>query len=476
MINKIFSLFFAGIIGCFISSALTACSDDQTGSVNISGDCLVQKFVLNDQYEGSIDMVTKLIKVKVPVDFTAKNDMVVTSMVVSPGAESNIKQGDHINMEADQTLRVTNGDLVMNYRIAVRNDEAKINNFYLAGNRGAIDEETKTITVYVLSISGVDLSNATFDVSGSEDAVSYPASGSAADFSDPENPFQITLRDNTAESTYTVKVILIEKPVAVFVGSAATVDELNDEEKAAAKCLTSNIIGSAYVTWKQIAGYEELLDDCKLIFFHRNTVDYTNFSSFEGGEKDAIEAVPNLKNYWKKGGAFVLQRQGVNLAVALDAMPEEGCPNNCFNGGKGEGGDRMGDDPWTLPIFDKSHALWQGLVTNPANANPEAVYTLDKDYTISNTCVQFHWDGVSDDALYQKFDEVTGGKARRLTGNDKEISSWELKNFNGEFGKGGIICFGAGVLDWYSPTDYISVYHENMDKILMNAYHYLTGE
>ena len=57
MINKIFSLFFAGIIGCVISAALTACSDDNTGSVNISGDCLVQKFVLNDQYEGSIDYV-----------------------------------------------------------------------------------------------------------------------------------------------------------------------------------------------------------------------------------------------------------------------------------------------------------------------------------------------------------------------------------------------------------------------------------
>ena len=469
MKTKLFNIICALLVAC----GFAACSDDHTGSLSVGGDCLVQKFVLNDQYEATIDMATKLIKVKVPVDFTAKNDMVVTSMIVSPGASSNIKQGDHINVEADQTLRITNGDLMMEYRIAVRNDEAKLYNFYLSGIKGAINEEDKTITVYVLGISGIDLSKASFTVDNSEDAVSFPASGSTADFSDPNNPFQLTLNDGTATNTYTVKIVLIDKPVAIFAGNAANVDELKDEEKAAAKWLTSNIQGSAYVSWEQIANFDGLLDECKFIFFHRQTGAYTSFSGFEGGEKSAMDALPKLKEYWKKGGAFVLQRMGVNLAAALGAMPQDGCPNNCW-GGNGEGGPQMGDDPWTLPVFDKNHALWQGLVVNPAH--PEAIYTLDKDYTICNSASQYHWDGVSDEALYQKFDEVTGGKARRLTGHGNEISSWELKNYDGNFGKGGIICFGAGLLDWYSPTDYTSVYHENMGKILMNAYHYLTGE
>ena len=156
MKTKIFNIICALMVAC----GFAACSDDHTGSLSVGGDCLVQKFVLNDQYEATIDMATKLIKVKVPVDFTAKNDMVVTSMIVSPGASSNIKQGDHINVEADQTLRITNGDLMMEYRIAVRNDEAKLYNFYLSGIKGAINEEDKTITVYVLGISGIDLSNA----------------------------------------------------------------------------------------------------------------------------------------------------------------------------------------------------------------------------------------------------------------------------------------------------------------------------
>ena len=450
-----------------------ACNKDNAGSMAVGGSCLVQKFVLNDKYEGTIDAPNKQIKVKVPVDFNTKNDMVVTNIQVSAGAQSSINVGDHLNMEADKELAVKNGSVVMNYHLFVRNDEAKLTNFVLQGIKGAIDEENKKVTVSVLATSGIDLTNATFELSCSEDATSFPSSGSTGDFSDPNNPFQITLTDNTAISTYTVVIDLIQRPTAVFAGSAPNIDGLGDEEKAAAKFLTSNIQGAAYLSWDDIANSEGILDECKLIFFHRHGVEYPNYESFEGGETKAIAALPVLNEYWKRGGAFVLQRQGVNLAVALNAMPTTGCPNNVFNG-SGEGSDKMGDNPWTLPVFDKNHPLWNDLKSNPAN--PDGVYTLDKDYTISNSCVQFHWDGVSGDALYQKFDEVSGGKARRLTGHENEISSWELKNYNGEFGKGGIICLGAGVLDWYSPTEYVPVYHDNMGKILLNAYHYLTGE
>ena len=186
-----------------------------------------------------------------------------------------------------------------------------------------------------------------------------------------------------------------------------------------------------------------------------------------------MAALPILKEYWKNGGGFVLERMGVNFAAALGAMPEDGCPNNCW-GGSGEGSDKMGEKPWNLPVFDKTHPLWNDFTVNPSY--PSETFTLDPDYTICNSASQYHWDGVSGDNLFQKFDEVTGGKARRLAGNDNEISSWELKNYNGEFGKGGIICLGSGVLDWNSPTPYVSKYHENLGKLLLNAYHYLTGE
>lgn len=469
MKTKIFNIISILLVVC----GFMACNEDRSGSMDVNGDCRVQQLVLNNEYVGTIDMTNRLIKVKVPATFNTKNDMVVTSMTLSPGASSNVRVGDHLNMESDKNIHITSGSLVMDYRLAVRNDEAKLTNFVLEGIKGAINEEAKTVTVSVLANSGIDLSSATFEVTCSEDATCFPSSGSTGDFSDPANPFQITLTDNTAVSTYTILIDLIQRPTAVFVGSAETVEGLNEEEKAAAKWLTSTIQGAAYLSWRDIANSEDILDECKFIFFHRQVSAYNTLKNFKDGEPGALEALPALNAYWKRGGAFVLQRMGVDLAAALGAMPEDGCPNNCW-GGTGEGGPKMDDNPWTLPVFDKTHALWQGLVSNPNN--PDAIYTLDKDYTICNSASQYHWDGLSGAALFSKFDEVTGGKARRLVGNDNEVSSWELQNANGQFGKGGIICLGSGLLDWYSPTEYVSVYHENMGTILLNAYHYLTGE
>ena len=215
-----------------IGMLLCSCNEDRSGSMDVSGDCRVQQLVLNNEYVGAIDMTNRLIKVKVPATFNTKNDMVVTSMTLSPGASSNICIGDHLNMESDKNIHITSGSLVMDYRLAVRNDEAKLTNFVLEGIKGAINEEAKTVTVSVLATSGIDLSSATFEVSCSEDATCFPSSGSTGDFSDPANPFQITLTDNTAVSTYTILIDLIQRPTAVFVGSAETVEGLNEEEKA----------------------------------------------------------------------------------------------------------------------------------------------------------------------------------------------------------------------------------------------------
>lgn len=457
---------------CLIAAVfgLTACNEDNSGSMNIGGDCFVEYLTLNDKYIATIDTEKRLIKVKVPVDFNEKEDMVITSMKISDGAKANIKVGDHLNLRSAQDVIITTGDVVMSYQLSVRNDEAKLNLFILEGIKGAINEEEKTVNVAVTGSSTIDLGNALFEALVSEDAVCLPASGTRADF---KQPFILTVRDNTAESKYTVNVTQIQYPVAVFVGNAETVEQLNDEEKAAAKWLTSNIAGSAYISWNEIADNPDVLKECKLIFFHRHTPAYKNFNDFKSSETAAMAALPILKEYWKNGGGFVLERMGVNFAAALGAMPEDGCPNNCW-GGSGEGSDKMGEKPWNLPVFDKTHPLWNDFTVNPSY--PSETFTLDPDYTICNSASQYHWDGVSGDNLFQKFDEVTGGKARRLAGNDNEISSWELKNYNGEFGKGGIICLGSGVLDWNSPTPYVSKYHENLGKLLLNAYHYLTGE
>ena len=134
----------------FISMMFASCADDdRTGSIDIDGQCLVQELVLNGQYTATINTEKRLIKVKVPVDFTSKENMEITSLSVSAGAKSNFKVGDHINLTADKTLHITNGDLVMDYQVAVRNDEAIMKLFLLEGVKGAINQADKTVTVSV---------------------------------------------------------------------------------------------------------------------------------------------------------------------------------------------------------------------------------------------------------------------------------------------------------------------------------------
>jgi len=194
--KTIYSIICAICIICGFS----ACNDDHTGSIDVSGECLVEKFVLNGQYEGTINTEKRLVKVKVPVDFNQKDNMEITGLTVS------------INFDGDRTLHITNGDLVMDYQVSVRNDEALMSLFILEGVKGAINQQDKTITVSVMANSGIDLSNATFEVVCSEDATCSPASGTKGNFTEP---FQITLNDNTATTVYTVFVTLIEAPVAV---------------------------------------------------------------------------------------------------------------------------------------------------------------------------------------------------------------------------------------------------------------------
>ena len=63
--KTIYSIICAICIIC----GFTACSKDHTGSIDVSGECLVEKFVLNGQYEGTINTEKRQVKVKVPVDF-----------------------------------------------------------------------------------------------------------------------------------------------------------------------------------------------------------------------------------------------------------------------------------------------------------------------------------------------------------------------------------------------------------------------
>lgn len=477
--KKIYNFIFAAIaaIGLFSS-----CNDDNTGSMNVEGNCHVQELTLNDQFTAQVILDKALLKVKVPVDFTAKRDMTVTKLKLSDGATATVKQGDHLNLTADQGIVVSNNDIRMNWTLSVRNDEALAKVFTLQGIKGSINNETHEITVYVLKSAGVKLNSATFQMTCSEDAECIPASGTRMDFSNPENPVTITVKDNTAVTVYTIRVVEITDPLAIFAGDGATIDELDEEEKAAAEALMGNIAGSAYVSWDDIANGTVSLEKCNLLFYHRNN-SYGNYNGFKNAESKAINALPKVKEFWQKGMGIVLQRGAVNYAVALGAITEDKTPNNCW--GNGQGNEKMGEKPWSFTMFDTTHALWQNLNMFPGE--DDKIFTVDKDYIICNTTSQYgFWDAYENG--FADVENVTGvhalggsytwynEKGERQAGN---VSSWEIKAYNEDpekrtFGKGGIICLGSGLFDWHSPSEYTSNYHDNMHQILINAYNYLS--
>lgn len=469
MITNIKQLFVAGMVLFVIAAMLTACSnDDNTSDMDLGGNCLVEELVLNDQYKAIINTEKRQLKVKVPVDFTATEDMVITSLKVATGASTNYQVGDHLNLKVDKPLRVSKGGRTMDYYLTVRNDEAIMTKFVLEGVMGAIDQNTKTIEVSVLANSGINLANATFEVECSEDAICNPVSGMKGNFT---APFQITLTDNTATNTYTVNVKIIKNPIAIFVsdGDASTIENLNNEEKAAAKWFTSNIAGAAFVSWNDITSGNISLDDCKFVFFFRHCAAYSSYNNFKSGEPKAMAAIATMKGLWEKGVGFVLGRSAVNYGIALGAQLENSYPNNVWGGG-GDGTDVMGAEPWRFSVFDTTHPLWQDLKKFPSAAD-NSICVLDEGYTICNTTSQFGmWgDYPNRDAMETK----TGGRA--LIGNDNEIAGWELKAKSGSFGKGGVICIGSGLFDWHSPTTYTSNYHDNLGTIMLNAYDYLTN-
>lgn len=466
MITKIKNIFLAGLLCCGMVAVLTACNKDHTSGMQLGGSCLVEELVLNGQYTATVNLEKRLLKVKVPVDFSAKDNMEITSLKLSSGATANFKVGDHLNLDGAKSLRVKNGDLEMEYQISVRNDEAIMSSFILEGVKGAINQDDKTITVSVTGNSGIDLSNATFETVCSEDAVCSPASGTKADFTEP---LEIVVTDNTASNTYTVYVTLIQNPVAIFVGEAENVEMLNPEEKAAAKWLTGNIPGAAYVSWDDISSDNISLDEVKFVFFHRHCTPYGTYNGFVDAEKKAMTALSKMKELRDRGVGFVLGRSAVNYAIALGAMPEDAYPNNVW-GTDGEGSDLMGADPWTYRVYDIAHPLWKGLKRSPGLGD-DRIITLDEGYTICNTTSQYGFWGDYPDK--EAVEAKTGGRA---LGGDGNVSAWELKAANGNFGKGGIICLGSGVLDWNSPTPYTSNYHDNMGTIMLNAYKYAGKE
>ena len=467
MITKIYQFLFACLVCCTFPAALTSCSDDHASDLRLSGDCMVEAIKL-DNFEGTINLASRSIVVRLPEVYDTQA-MKVTDLTLSNGATCNISQGATLNMGAAQTLHVKNGDAYLDWTLSVLHDEARITQFYINDiYQGAIDQEAKTITVYVPG--SVGLTGLVPTISYSQNATVTPGSGVAMDFTEP---VKYTVTNNSAETTYTVTVIAIGKPAALFVGSAATLNELDPEAKAACQWMLGNVPNSLYASFSDLRAGTLDLSECKIIWWHWHVdggVD--GHDVFAAKATDALDTKNEIRQFYENGGALLMTRYASNLPsfIGVTGDDEWTTPNNCW--GQNEDGAELCGGPWSFRIFDgkNDHPLWQNLVQGD---NPQEVYCTDAGYHITNSTAQYHigtdWGGYDDHAAWEA---RTGGKILGV-GGDGAVVAWEYPAHDG---KGGVICIGSGCYDWYSYTyepGYVENYHKNIAIITQNAFNYL---
>ena len=445
--------------------ALTACSDDNVSDLNLSRSCSITELAL-DNYDGAIDKTTRTITVRVPETYDI-SQMSVTKLSLSDGAKSNVNVNDQLNMSAPQAVHVTNGDVYLYWTIKAQRDEAKITSFKINDTYlGTINEDTKTIMVYVPA--SLDIKNLTPTIAYSENATISPASGIAADFT---NPVTYTVNNNTASNTYTVTVKQIDKPQALYVGLAQSMDELNIEEKTACNWMLQNVPNSLYASFTDIKNGSIDLSDCKVIWWHfHKDGGVDGKSNFEKDAPEALEAIPQLKDFYKNGGSFLFTRYATNMPGELGIAKNGGVPNNCW--GQVEADAETCGGPWDFKMTGHTdHVLYQNLVKGD---DGNSVYTTDTDYRITNSTAQWHigsdWGGYADYAAWR---EATGGIDLGY-GGDGAIVVWE---FPAEGTSGKTLCIGSGCYDWYSVNEnYTEKFHKNIAIMTQNAFNYLMNK
>ena len=447
--------------------AVSGCSDDNKSNLLLNGDTWITTFEL-DNYAGVIDRSNKTITVALP-EVYATEAMTVTALEASTGAALSIKAGDVLNLSVPQMIKVTNGDVYLEYTINIKHDEARILSFKLNDTyTGVIDQNNRNITVRVPST--VDVKTLFPAITTSAGAVVTPASGQAVDFTDPVD---FVVSYNTASAVYTVTVIPSDAPSAVYVGLAASFDKLNPEEKEAATWMLNNVPNSQYISFEDVQAGRVDLSKCNLMWWHLH-IDggIDNMDKFDTAAPAAVNALVQMKELYNNGMNILLTRYATYYAAKLGATKDGNNPNNCW-GGSEETGEIAGG-AWNFFIQGhETHPIYGNLIMN--NGEPDKVYTCDTGYRITNSTAQWHigsdWGGYADNEAWR-----TGHGGIDLGyGGDGAIVAWEYPT---DGTKGGILCIGSGCYDWYAYGVNASAdkYHDNVARMTKNAINYLTGK
>lgn len=446
---------------------MVGCDDSET-SLQLTGDTWLKTLKV-DEFQGIIDNANKTVLIEVPVTYSI-DAMQVTEVEVSEGAEASMKVGDVFNFTFPQTIKVTNGDAYLDYTVTVKHDEAKITSFMLNDNyMGIIDEENHSIQVRVPM--NVDITSLIPTIETTSGATVSPASGQAVDFT---NPVEFTVIYQSATTSYVVTVIQSDSPLAVYVGLASSINELNPEEKEAANWMLKNISNAEYLSFDDVRTGRVDLSGCKVMWWHLH-IDggIDNEAKFDAAAPSAVQTIAKVKEFYENGGSLLLTRFATYYAAKMGITKDSKIPNNCWGGTEQSG--EITTSPWSFFVTDhQDHALYTGVNIETIDGKP-AIYTCDKGYNITNSTAQWHigtdWGDYADLNTW----ETNHGAVSLGYGGDGSVVVWEYPSSETT---GRVLCIGSGCYDWYSTGVDVSAdqYHENVEKLTQNAINYLIGE
>lgn len=442
--------------------------DDNEPSLQLNGDTWLKALKIDD-FQGVIDNSKKTVVFGVPVDYNVEA-MKITGIELPEGAESTMKEGDVVNFTFPQTLKVTNGDAFLEYTVTVKRDEAKITSFKLNDSyTGIIDEENHSILVRVPT--SVNITSMIPIVGTTEGATVSPASGQSVDFTEP---VEFTVTYQSATSIYVVTVEQSDSPLAVYVGLASSIDELNPEEKEAATWMLKNIANAQYLSFDDVRTGRVDLSECKVMWWHLHIdggIDTQD--KFDAAAPSAVQAVSKVKEFYENGGSLLLTRFATFYAAGLGVTKDGKVPNNSW--GKAESEGEVTTAPWSFLVSNhESHPLYSGIDMATIDGKP-GIYTCDAGYNITNSTAQWHlgtdWGGYDNLNVW----ETNHGAVSLGYGGDGSVVIWEYPSSETT---GGVLCIGSGCYDWYSAGVDVSAdkYHENVEKLTLNAINYLMGQ
>lgn len=442
---------------------LSACRSN-VSDLALDGSCDVLALTIDTNYEAIVDNTSHTLTVWLPKGYS-RDELTITSISLSKGASTTVEAGMKISLREPRLIRVANGDVSLNWNLVAKNDEARILNFKLNGAfSGVINEADKTIRVSVPK--GTDLTSMTVSATLSELATITPNVGLTMSFT---KPVKFTVTKDTDTNVYTVTVIEVANPKAVFIGSAATAEGLQPEESAACNWMLETIEQSLYASWKDIKSNTISLQECEVIWCHMHKDGGLNgAANFEKYAPEVLECKTILQDYFNAGGSFFFTRYAVNIPAYLSingADATGAVPNNCW-GGDEQSAEATGG-PWDFSMAGHTdHPFYQGLLMGE---DPNKVYTCDAGYMITNSTAQWHigedWGGVP---TPEAFEQKTGAKIVSLNGD--AVVAWEFPRSDKN---GAILCLGSGAYDWYSIKEEYTGFHQNVEILTKNAFNYL---